>query len=104
MHQLLVEPERGQTGAKGLRGLRRKGVAVQADISTMAGIDRLYEKFFQTYDKIDLLVNNAGITRMIPFLEVTEENWNEVINLNYKGVYFSSSGPRRPWWKKRPKG
>ncbi len=63
-------------------------ITIKADISKMEGIEYLFKTFFDKYDHIDVMVNNAGITRMIPYLEVTEQNWNETINLNFKGAFF----------------
>lgn len=65
-----------------------KAITIKADVSKMEEIDFLFKTFFDNYNHIDVMVNNAGITRMIPFLEVTEENWDDVINLNFKGAYF----------------
>ncbi len=75
---------------KEAEALGAKAIVVQASVRSLEDIDRMYDEFFKVYDHIDVVVNNAGITHFVPFLEVTEENWNDTINLNYRGTYFSS--------------
>lgn len=63
---------------------------VQADISTVEGVSSLFQQFANRFDRLDLHVNNSGITRMAPFLETTPELFDEVINTDLKGLYFCS--------------
>jgi NAD(P)-dependent dehydrogenase (short-subunit alcohol dehydrogenase family) len=65
-----------------------RSVCLKADVSKVKEIDRMFEQFFDTFGHIDLLVNNAGITRMMPFLEVTEEMWQEIVDIDWKGSFF----------------
>lgn len=67
-----------------------KAIVIVASVATSEGRQKLYDEFFAAYDHIDLLVNNAGITRMVPFLETSEELFDEVINLDFRGSYFLS--------------
>jgi len=69
-----------------------KTVVIQADVSKKSGIDRMFEEYKAAFNTLDLMVNNAGITKFKPFLEVEEELWDEITNLNYKGVYFCAQG------------
>lgn len=84
--------------------LGAKAIVIKASVASLEDINRMYDEFFQVFDHIDVLVNNAGITRFVPFLEVTEENWNETINLNYRGTYFSAQRAAKNMVEKGVKG
>lgn len=66
----------------------RKAVAIKADLSTVSGVNKLFDEFEKEYSKLDLFVNNAGLTEKSPFLETTEEIFDSMCNLDYKGAFF----------------
>lgn len=66
----------------------QKCLAVQADVSNAADVDRLIEEAIQDFGKIDVLVNNAGITRDGLLMRMKEEDWDAVLNTNLKGIYL----------------
>jgi NAD(P)-dependent dehydrogenase (short-subunit alcohol dehydrogenase family) len=68
----------------------RKAVTVQADISRVADIKRMFKKVVAEFSRVDVLVNNAGITGWTTLFEITEEKWDEVIDTNLKGTFFCS--------------
>ena len=68
---------------------------IQGDISSLDDIDRMFDEFFAVYGKINVLVNNAGITRFSPFLETTQEMFNELINTDLRGSYFCAQKAAR---------
>ncbi len=68
-----------------------RGTIFQADISEKSQAEKMVHRFVERYGQIDALVNNAGRTRFGPFLEVTEEDWLDVVNTNLKGTYFASA-------------
>ena len=74
------------------------------DVSQVTSIEQMFDTFLQEYGSIDLLVNNAGITRLQPLLEVTEEQWNEVTNTDWKGSYFCTQQAARSMVKNGNKG
>lgn len=62
-----------------------------ADQSKIADTERLTEEIRSTYGKVDILVINAGFGAYIPLEQTTEEQFDEIINVNYKGAYFTLS-------------
>jgi NAD(P)-dependent dehydrogenase (short-subunit alcohol dehydrogenase family) len=67
-----------------------KGIAAaafQGDVSSHADVDRAAGEITSTYDKVDILINNAGACIHRPALEVTQEEWDHVINVNLTGVW-----------------
>lgn len=63
-------------------------VAVQADVSTAEGCKHLFEEAIHTFGRVDLLVNNAGITRDNLILRMTEADFDAVLNANLKGAFL----------------
>ncbi|MBD2325852.1 glucose 1-dehydrogenase [Alkalinema sp. FACHB-956] len=63
---------------------------VQADVSKLADIDRMVAESVDHFGKLDILVNNAGIERQAAFWEVTESDYDAVLNTNLKGVFFTT--------------
>jgi 2-deoxy-D-gluconate 3-dehydrogenase len=63
---------------------------VLADLSDMASIDKVMEAAIAAYGRVDILVNNAGIIKRQDAIEFTEENWDSVIQVNEKMVFFLS--------------
>jgi len=70
--------------------LDRKVVAINADLSTLKGIVPIVKTAVETFGKIDILVNNAGIIRRAPLTQFTEKDWDDVININQKTLFFLS--------------
>ncbi len=68
---------------------------VQADISIADGADKLVQAAIQHFGGLDVLVNNAGITRDSLFLRMKEADWDAVINTNLKSVYLCTSAASR---------
>jgi glucose 1-dehydrogenase len=67
-----------------------QGYAIQADVSNVHDITRLISEAIEYFGKLDILVNNAGIEKHAPFWEVTEADFDAVMNVNLKGVFFAT--------------
>ncbi|MDR5640123.1 MULTISPECIES: 3-oxoacyl-[acyl-carrier-protein] reductase [unclassified Thermosynechococcus] len=63
-------------------------IAIAADVSIPEQVDTLVAKTVDTYGRVDVLVNNAGITRDTLLLRMSLEDWQAVINLNLTGVFL----------------
>ena len=65
-----------------------KSVTVQSDVSTVAGGQKLIDAAYDQLGGCDILVNNAGVEKGGDFWEVTEKDYDTVLNLNLKGAFF----------------
>jgi meso-butanediol dehydrogenase/(S,S)-butanediol dehydrogenase/diacetyl reductase len=74
-------------GAEKLAG-ELDGVAVQADVTRTADIARTIDEPYRRWGRLDVLFNNAGVIRLQPMLEVTEAEWDRVISVNLRAVFF----------------
>lgn len=63
--------------------------AIQANISQVAEIERLFRETIEAYGGIDILVNNAGIMTTKPIAAITEEDFDQHFAINVKGTYFA---------------
>ena len=64
------------------------GLAIQADVTRSADIARMVEETQRRFGRVDVLFNNAGVIRVEPILEVTEAEWDRVLNVNLRAVFF----------------
>ena len=71
-----------------IEGMGRKFLEIQADLSTIEPVHGIIEKTVAEFGKVDILVNNAGIIRRAPIQEFTEKDWDDVMNLNIKTLFF----------------
>ena len=63
-------------------------IVVRSDATSLPDMDALVAKVKETFGKLDVLFVNAGYGHFIPFEQVTEEVYDEMLNLNAKGPYF----------------
>lgn len=70
--------------------LGNQAFAVQADVSDAAQVKAMVEKAVAHFGGIDILVNNAGFGTLGTVVTVDEQTWDEVINVNLKGVFLCS--------------
>jgi len=65
-----------------------KAIAVKADVSSKAEVQDLVSKTLENFGTVHILVNNAGIIRRSPIVEMTEEDWDVIQNVDLKGVFL----------------
>lgn len=71
-----------------VQALGRHALALAVDISSQAGRNQMVEATLAEFGRLDVLVNNAGIQRAALPLDVTEEHWDTMMEVNAKAVYF----------------
>lgn len=81
-----------EEGAKKTLDEIRKGGGVgfiqQADVSDAEDVEAMFENTIEQYGTVDILVNNAGIQKDAPFLDMSHEDWQKVINVNLSGQFY----------------
>lgn len=80
--------EESQLVVEEIKKMRGEALAVKCDVSKKLEIDNLVAETLKKFGKIDILVNNAGIYPFEPFLQMPEENFMKVININLKGYFL----------------
>ena len=74
---------------------------VQADVSVAADVERLLAAALSAFDKIDILINNAGITRDQLLMRMSEDDFSTVIDTNLKSAFLMTKGVVRPMLRAR---
>lgn len=92
-----------ETGEK-IRSLGRKSLEIPADLSNIEEIDKIMAQTLDEFGKIDILVNNAGTIRREDALDFTEKDWNDVLDLNLKTLFFLSQKAARQFIKQKTGG
>ncbi|ABY93090.1 SDR family oxidoreductase [Thermoanaerobacter brockii subsp. lactiethylicus] len=59
----------------------------KADVSDRRQVDDMIDNIYNKFGRIDYLINNAGIAQIKPFIEITEEDWDRMMNVNLKGLF-----------------
>jgi 2-deoxy-D-gluconate 3-dehydrogenase len=83
----LIEP--GQT-RETIEALGRRFLDLRANLSDTSSLEKLVEQSLELDGKIDILINNAGIIRRNDAIDFSEQDWDDVINLNLKTMFFLS--------------
>jgi NAD(P)-dependent dehydrogenase (short-subunit alcohol dehydrogenase family) len=80
----------GERAAETLRGEGLSAVAVATDVTSRPSLEALVSHVTEQFGQIDILVNNAGLMVRKPVEEITEEDWDSVLDANLKGMFFCS--------------
>lgn len=81
-----------------VRGLGGEAVIVQANVGVAADVDRMFAEVLAVFPHIDILVNNAGVQTWKTLIELTEAEWDRVIDTNLKGCFLCTQ--RAAWHMK----
>lgn len=84
-----------------IEALGRRAFKVQADVSSSAAVEDMVKQVLERFERLDILVNNAGITRDNLIMRMKEEEFDQVISTNLKGVFNCIKAVTRPMMKQR---
>ena len=96
-----IKTDGAKAVATEVAALGRKAVAISADLGNVADIDRMVAETVKAFGHIDVLVNNAGVTRRAYIMDLTEEDWDRIHRVNAKGVFFCLQRVAREMIKRR---
>jgi glucose 1-dehydrogenase len=96
-------PEGADHVVEHIRAAGRKSVAIQADLGRLSDVQALVQQSVRALGKLDILVNNAGVEKNADFWNVTEADYDLIMDVNLKGVFFvTQSFVRHLMETKRP--
>jgi NAD(P)-dependent dehydrogenase (short-subunit alcohol dehydrogenase family) len=78
--------EQVNAAAAEIEALGRRSLRVSCDVLDRGSVERLHDAVLETFGKVDILVNAAGITQKVPTLEVSDADWSRVIETNLTGT------------------
>ena len=98
------DPKGAEETVARIQATGRRAIAIKGDLGSVASVRALVEQGWEALGGLDVLVNNAGVESHAPFWDVTESDYDKVLNINLKGVFFATQtfvnklradGPRR---------
>jgi 2-deoxy-D-gluconate 3-dehydrogenase len=98
---LLVDYVASDGVAQQVRALGRKAATLEVDLMVPSSIQRVMDCALREFGKVDILVNNAGIIRRTPAIDFTEKDWDDVLTLNARTVFFLSQAGARDMMKRK---
>ncbi|HEX3855944.1 MAG TPA: 3-oxoacyl-ACP reductase family protein [Verrucomicrobiae bacterium] len=73
-----------------VKGKGQRAITVKADTAKRSEVEPMLDKVWKELGPVDILVNNAGIETIVPFLELTDEQWTRLVDVNLRGPWLCS--------------
>ena len=86
---VFITGRRDKELAAAVTHLERNATGVQGDVSNMGDLDRLFAQIKREKGRLDIVFANAGIAKIVPLGQITEEHFDSVFNINVKGLLFT---------------
>lgn len=86
----VASAKQAESVADYIRSKGRRAITVKADVANRAQVEPMIEKVWKELGPVDILVNNAGIETIVPFLELTDEQWTRLTDVNLRGNWLCS--------------
>lgn len=93
--------ESAEAAAKELSGQDVRTLGLAADVADEASVSQAFERVLETFGRVDVLVNNAGVTRDGLVMRMKDEDWSRVIDVNLTGAFHCIRACARPMLKQR---
>ena len=94
-------PAAAEETVKSIQNAGGKAESIQFNVATPEEIETAFKKILDAHGRVDILVNNAGITRDTLLMKMKDEQWDEVLNTNLKGVFLCTKAVSRGMMKQR---
>lgn len=98
---LLVDYVSSEESLSEVTKLGRKADQLIVDLMKPESVSQVIERALETFGKVDILVNNAGIIRRTPAIDFSEKDWDDVMHLNSKVVFFLSQAAAKDMMKRK---
>lgn len=86
-----IDGAKAEAAAQELREKNGRGhLAFELDVRDSVAVGTIVERVFEAFDKVDVLVNNAGIVKNTPVLDISDEEWTGILDVNLNGVFYCS--------------
>lgn len=82
--------EKAESVAEYVRSKGRRAITVPGDVAVRGDVESMVDRTWNDLGPIDILVNNAGIETIVPFLELTDEQWTRLTDVNLRGPWLCS--------------
>ena len=96
-----VNEEELEKTTKELESLGREAIGLKVDVTNFSAVEGMVQKVLDKFSKIDILINNAGITRDNLLLRMKEAEWDAVLNVNLKGTFNCTKAVSKVMIKQR---
>jgi NAD(P)-dependent dehydrogenase (short-subunit alcohol dehydrogenase family) len=83
-----IDVASAQAIAKSITGNGGSALAVEADVGDVGSIQRMIDKTVEAFGRLDIILNNAGVTRRADIMDISEADWDRIHRVNAKGVFF----------------
>ncbi len=93
--------EKLQALAAEIKSRGKEALPLQMDVTKKADIDAAVAQTVKTFGRLDILLNNAGTLSYAPFLDITEEQWDKVIDTNLKGYFLVAQAAAKEMMKNK---
>ena len=98
---LLVDHVSSEETLKEVNAIGRKAEQLVINLMNDGAVQKTVDKALDVFGKVDILINNAGIIRRTPAIDFSEKDWDEVMNLNSRVVFFLSQAVAKDMMKRK---
>jgi len=84
-----------------IKQLGRQSLAISADVSKVDSVYEMVARVVEKFGRVDILVNNAGVSFSKPAVEISEEEWDYILNINLKGLFFCAQAAGKQMIKQK---